>query len=225
MIDKKDKKPERLMQIERFLSKTNVMITLLAVMDLFFFFAGNFVYNSAMKIPMILKDLENPGKYINIGNILPDFEIIGRFKGIYTLLLAFLTIALIIFDLYTAYKIKVAWSEEYFNIGQKGESRWTTNEEIKEQFDEIPDRNIPFEGRGGAIVSRIKDKLYIDRSPVNNLDIGTTRSGKDEMFVYPELDVYSRAMEKTSIIVNDPKLEVIRHQNAHWKKEDIRYTY
>lgn len=207
MIDKKDKKPERLMQIERFLSKTNVMITLLAVMDLFFFFAGNFVYNSAMKIPMILKDLENPGKYINIGNILPDFEIIGRFKGIYTLLLAFLTIALIIFDLYTAYKIKVAWSEEYFNIGQKGESRWTTNEEIKEQFDEIPDRNIPFEGRGGAIVSRIKDKLYIDRSPVNNLDIGTTRSGKDEMFVYPELDVYSRAMEKTSIIVNDPKLE------------------
>ena len=90
------------MQIERFLSKTNVMITLLAVMDLFFFFAGNFVYNSAMKIPMILKDLENPGKYINIGNILPDFEIIGRFKGIYTLLLAFLTIALIIFDLYTA---------------------------------------------------------------------------------------------------------------------------
>lgn len=56
MIDKKDKKPERLMQIERFLSKTNVMITLLAVMDLFFFFAGNFVYNSAMKIPMILKD-------------------------------------------------------------------------------------------------------------------------------------------------------------------------
>ncbi|WP_296965237.1 type IV secretory system conjugative DNA transfer family protein [uncultured Eubacterium sp.] len=207
MIDKKDKKPERLMQIERFLSKTNVIITLLAVMDLFFFFAGNFVYNSAMKIPMILKDLENPGKYINIGNILPDFEIIGRFKGIYTLLLAFLTIALIIFDLYTAYKIKVAWSEEYFNIGQKGESRWTTNEEIKEQFDEIPDRNIPFEGRGGAIVSRIKDKLYIDRSPVNNLDIGTTRSGKDEMFVYPELDVYSRAMEKTSIIVNDPKLE------------------
>ena len=147
MIDKKDKKPERLMQIERFLSKTNVIITLLAVMDLFFFFAGNFVYNSAMKIPMILKDLENPGKYINIGNILPDFEIIGRFKGIYTLLLAFLTIALIIFDLYTAYKIKVAWSEEYFNIGQKGESRWTTNEEIKEQFDEIPDRNIPFEGK------------------------------------------------------------------------------
>lgn len=207
MANKLDKKPERLMQIERFLSQTKVMIILLAVADLFFFFAGHFFYNSIMKLPMILKDLDNPGKYINIWNIFPNLKIISMFKGLYIFLFVILIITLIIFDLYTAYKIKVAWSEEYFNIGQKGTSRWTTNEEIKEQFDEIPDRDVPFEGRGGAIVSRMGDKLYIDRSPVNNLDIGTTRSGKDEMFGYPEIDIYSRAKEKVSIIVNDPKLE------------------
>ena len=207
MANKLDKKPERLMQIERFLSQTKVMIILLAVADLFFFFAGHFFYNSIMKLPMILKDLDNPGKYINIWNIFPNLKIISMFKGLYIFLFVILIITLIIFDLYTAYKIKVAWSEEYFNIGQKGTSRWTTNEEIKEQFDEIPDRDVPFEGRGGAIVSRMGDKLYIDRNPVNNLDIGTTRSGKDEMFGYPEIDIYSRAKEKVSIIVNDPKLE------------------
>ena len=71
MANKLDKKPERLMQIERFLSQTKVMIILLAVADLFFFFAGHFFYNSIMKLPMILKDLDNPGKYINIWNIFP----------------------------------------------------------------------------------------------------------------------------------------------------------
>ena len=72
MANKLDKKPERLMQIERFLSQTKVMIILLAVADLFFFFAGHFFYNSIMKLPMILKDLDNPGKYINIWNIFHD---------------------------------------------------------------------------------------------------------------------------------------------------------
>ena len=77
MANKLDKKPERLMQIERFLSQTKVMIILLAVADLFFFFAGHFFYNSIMKLPMILKDLDNPGKYINIWNIFPNLKIIS----------------------------------------------------------------------------------------------------------------------------------------------------
>lgn len=206
-MKKKDKKPERLMQIERFLSKTKVMAVIIILMDMFFFFAGNFVFNTVVRIPDVLKDLDNPGKYINMSNVLPNFGIISELREIYVFLLVVLIIFLIILDAYTAYRMKVAWSEEYFNIGQKGRGRWTTNEEIKEQFDEIPDRDKPFKGRGGAIVSRMGDRLYIDRSPVNNLDIGTTRSGKDEMFVYPEIDVYSRAGEKSSLIINDPKLE------------------
>lgn len=207
MVNRKGKKPEKVMQIERFLSQTKVMVVLILIMDLFFFFAGNFIFNSVARLPEMLKDLDNPKKYINLSNILPNFRIIGELKEMYVFLLIVMIVALAIFDIYTAYKMKVAWSEEYFNIGQKGTSRWTTDQEIKEQFDEIPDRDVPFDGRGGAIVSRMGDRLYIDRSPVNNLDIGTTRSGKDEMFVYPEIDVYSRADEKSSLIINDPKLE------------------
>lgn len=48
-------------------------------------------------------------------------------------------------------------------------------------------------------------KLCIDDSPVNNLIIGTTRSGKGETFVIPTIDVYSRAENQPSIILNDPK--------------------
>ena len=92
MANKLDKKPERLMQIERFLSQTKVMIILLAVVDLFFFFAGHFFYNSIMKLPMILKDLDNPGKYINIWNIFPNLKIISMFKGLYIFLFVILII-------------------------------------------------------------------------------------------------------------------------------------
>ncbi|PFV40278.1 VirD4-like conjugal transfer protein, CD1115 family, partial [Bacillus thuringiensis] len=44
--------------------------------------------------------------------------------------------------------------------------------------------------------------------PVNNLIIGTTRSGKGETYVFPTIDVYSRAEHKPSLIFNDPKGEL-----------------
>lgn len=110
----------------------------------------------------------------------------------------------------TAYQIRTALSEQNFNAGQKGVARWTTNEEIKKQYREIPDRDKPFPGAGGTIVSRIGEKLYIDDSPTNNLIIGITRSGKGEMFVFPSIDVYSRAEQKTSMVICDPKLELYK---------------
>ncbi|PEZ00787.1 ATPase [Bacillus sp. AFS018417] len=51
-------------------------------------------------------------------------------------------------------------------------------------------------------------RLFIDDSPVNNLIIGTTRSGKGETFVFPTIDVYSRAEHQPSLIFNDPKGEL-----------------
>ena len=62
MVNRKDKKPEKVMQIERFLSQTKVMVVLILIMDLFFFFAGNFIFNSVARLPEMLKDLDNPKK-------------------------------------------------------------------------------------------------------------------------------------------------------------------
>ena len=121
---------------------------------------------------------------------------------------------MLIVDAVTVYQFKVAYSEEQLNQGQKGVSRWTTNEEIKAQYTEIPDRDLPFPGHGGTIVSRIGKKLYIDDSLTNNLIIGITRSGKGEMFVVPSIDVYSRAEEKTSMVITDPKLELFKMSKA-----------
>ena len=59
------------------------------------------------------------------------------------------------------------------------------------------------EGGGGVPIAWNKEKnvIYIDDSPVNNLIIGTTRSGKGETFVVPTIDIYSRATKKPSMII------------------------
>ena len=94
---------------------------------------------------------------------------------------------------------------------EKGSRRWTTIDEIKTQYKEIPDREEEYPGNGGFLISHIGDKAYIDDSPVNNLIIGITRSGKTQRNVIPQVDIYSRAEIQPSIIINDPKLEVARY--------------
>ncbi|MGX9758835.1 VirD4-like conjugal transfer protein, CD1115 family [Clostridioides difficile] len=94
--------------------------------------------------------------------------------------------------------------------GQKGTARFATLEEINTQYRSVPKRDIPFEGLGGIPIARnlVKDEIYIDDSIVNNLIIGMTRSGKGETFILPSLDIYSRAKNKISLVINDPKGEL-----------------
>lgn len=93
----------------------------------------------------------------------------------------------------------------------KGSRRWTTLEELKEQYTGIPDRRAVYEGIGGIPISRYKRTLFIDQSPVNNLIIGTTRSGKGEVFVTSMIDIYSRCKniaDRASLVITDPKGEL-----------------
>ncbi|MEK5085256.1 VirD4-like conjugal transfer protein, CD1115 family [Bacillus sp. FSL H8-0515] len=121
---------------------------------------------------------------------------------------------------------------------EKGSQRFSTEKELREQYRAVPLKTDSYEGGGGVVVSRTqkrfslqdwenfkkvqgmkklsalyslvrkKDYLLIDDGPVNNLIIGTTRSGKGELYVFPTIDVYSRAENKPSIIANDPKGEL-----------------
>ena len=91
---------------------------------------------------------------------------------------------------------------------QKGSARFTTFQELKQQYRDVPDRKETYTGSGGVPVGRYRDRLYIDDSAVNNLVIGTTRSGKGETFVFSTIDLYSRAERQSSMIINDPKGEL-----------------
>lgn len=114
--------------------------------------------------------------------------------------------ALFVYYFVFAYKVRTAFGN--LNVGQKGTSRWTTRKELDEQFVKIDERETEFKGMGGIPIARQGDKLYIDNTNVNNLIIGGTRSGKGQTVIEPMIEIISRAEEKCSMIITDPKMEL-----------------
>lgn len=117
-------------------------------------------------------------------------------------LVSLLTSTLVGFLVYSKINYR---SDENVAYGQKGDSRFTTIEEIIEQYREIPEKTEVFEGYGGVPVSHYKDKYYIDTDTVNTAILGVSRSGKGEMIVVVMIDNLSRAKNQSSMVINDPK--------------------
>lgn len=196
---------KRSMRLNRFFANKRVIISICCIMDIFIFLVINFIFNFICNVPKIIEKANNfelGSSFIDLFSLDYMIHIEKRFWWIYLLFL----ILLIAMNLKLAYNIKISYED--INKDQKGSSRWTTLEEIKEQYREIPEKETVYPGKGGVPVCRYEDKIYIDDSPVNNLIIGITRSGKGEMFVFPMIDIYSRAEEKSSMIIADPKLEL-----------------
>lgn len=198
---------QRALKLERFFAKKSVIIILLFLQDVAMYLLGSYLLNVMLHLGDILKNLQNPKPYLGLHNFIPDFQKNREITLKFSIICWFI---FLILNLYQIYKFRAAFSEEGFNLQQRGSSRWTTPEEIQKQYTKIPDRNKSFSGYGGTIVSRIGKELYIDQSLTNNLIIGITRSGKGEMFVLPTIDVYSRAEKKTSMIIFDPKTELYK---------------
>jgi type IV secretion system protein VirD4 len=113
------------------------------------------------------------------------------------------------------YYVKLAWdirvAHEDINAGLEGTDRWSEREEIKDQYREIPDcgGDEEFTGEGGFPIAPgdNDDTVYIDDSATNNLIVGTTRSGKDQITGNRVIDINSRAKRQASLVILDPKLE------------------
>lgn len=110
------------------------------------------------------------------------------------------------------YNIKLSFSS--LNKGQHGTGEFEKVKEMKKQYKIIPAAKTEYDGHGGVIIAGLNERfrpyrVLIDESPVHTMVIGITRSGKGETFVFPMLDVLSRAKEKPSLVVNDPKGELV----------------
>lgn len=113
-------------------------------------------------------------------------------------------------------------NEKNLVYGQKGDSRFTTIKEIKNEYHEIPESKQNYEGIGGVPVSHYKDKYYIDRDTVNTIALGASRSGKGETFVVPLIDILTRANDKSNMVVNDPKGELYSASKHTLEKRGYR---
>lgn len=99
------------------------------------------------------------------------------------------------------------------NKGQYGTSSFEEVKQLKKQYNIVPATKKEYKGDAGIVISGLKEKhkpyrLLIDNSPSHNLIIGITRSGKGETYVFPTIDVLSRAKNKPSLIINDMKGEL-----------------
>lgn len=185
------------LRTQKLLSNKKFIISVLCVIDMVFVLLWNYLLNALQYLFMYgISEVK--------GNI-------GFYDGEHWFLCyAVLFLFIIVFDAVTAYRIYTSYSEEDINVGQKGKERWTTEEEIIQQYKAVPDRDKNYPGEPGTIISRIGNTLYLDTTKHNNLVYGITRSGKDEMFVFPSIDVYSRAEIKPSMVIADPKIESYR---------------
>lgn len=198
------------MRFNRFLSGPKAMILIISAIDVGLFLLFNYIINVGMNIGAWINDKEHPEKYIGIREILPK---ISEYESAVQYLYIILAIVLIILDIYLIYKIRVSFSEIDINKGQEGTSRWTTIEELKKQCKAIPLTKETYVGAAGMIMAQIKDTTYVNVNPVNRMYIGSTRSGKDQMFVLPEIDANSRAEKmknRPSMMIQDPKLSVYK---------------
>lgn len=214
------KKNEKIkeMKIDRIFGSYKVIIPFVLTIDFIFAMLVNYLANVLVSIPDLLGDMDHPECYLGLRKLLPDISSMKKAPVFFLIIGVIYLIVCTVFSIRQIFRMRVAFASSGFNMGQKGVERWTSNGEIREQYKEIPDRTKPFPGFGGTIISRMGNKLYIDDSVVNNMVIGITRSGKGEIYVLPSIDVYSRAEEKTSLVVTDPKLELYKSSKETLEK-------
>ncbi|NLD50692.1 MAG: type IV secretory system conjugative DNA transfer family protein, partial [Clostridiaceae bacterium] len=211
---------ERLMNLNRLLSSIKSFTLIYIVFAIAIVLIATYMMNIIEQFPSWFKSISvlEGGSEVKVNwNIVQMFQFRLSYKWIYLVILILLLIGYV----KSYYEVQVAYKD--LNVGQKGTARWTTKEEIKQQYRAVPDSKEVFKGGGGIPIARDGNKLYIDDSPVNNLIIGITRSGKGELEVFPEIDIYSRAEKKASMIITDPKLELAAATIPELKRRGYEY--
>src|SRR6478609_1187269 len=219
--------------IKYIVAEKQVHIPLSACFFVLIFLILNFLFNTLRSlIQTTFSDVFDPQPFHLSLSFLWQMNT-GQYAAIYCMmvLIACLLTAKLTYDVRSNFKD--------LNQNQKGSGRFTTRRELQKQYRKVPEKTEHYPGGGGVPISRIttrnlihnwhdyqklkgmdklvkahqlfttRSHLLIDDTPVNNLIIGITRSGKGETFVIPAIDVYSRAEKQPSLILNDPKAELL----------------
>lgn len=193
---------QKLMRLNRILSNRKNVKNMIITMDVLLILIFNYIFNSFRLL------LSGATIFDNVWGIVNFFNPMGFFRWpiLYLLLFAFIAVC----DFWLIYRIRTAFSEENFNVEQKGSSCFTTLEELKEQYRQIDEVEGEYDGLPGMLISTYGGKHFIDDGNTNTYVIGITRAGKDEIFVQPSINDYSRSKQRPSIVTIDIKGESYR---------------
>lgn len=150
-------------------------------------------------LPNMANSLFHTGKKISfIGSLNPFF--LWGFK-------LFFICAMIVFTI--MFRVRIHFRFRSLNTGSEGTSRWAYDEEIDRDY-RLIDIHNSFPGNG-AIPIYWKDdsRVYIDTDAAKHtLIVGKTASGKTQTQIEPTIHLLALAEKKTSMLINDAKLEL-----------------
>ncbi len=189
----------------RLLKKIGIPVLVFLVTFTVLFLGLNFVVNLGVEI---FQKTFGTGSFLETEKINIDKKMFVSFPFIASSIIVYLILLVVSLASSILIVFKFITNFGQLKKDQKGSARFTTFKEIQQQYRDVPDKGERFEGGGGVPIARFKDRLFIDDSPVNNMIIGTTRSGKGETFVFSAIDIYSRAEKQASMVLNDPKGEL-----------------
>ncbi|WP_425445370.1 VirD4-like conjugal transfer protein, CD1115 family [Virgibacillus phasianinus] len=198
------------MSLTERLSNWKVISIVVASIVIVGFFFANFLLHFFQQVLHLLETFARHPEKINFKSFSVDWhylfifqkEWIGFYVGFYVV------VGISVMKL--LYNIKMNYQS--INHGQHGTNEFESVKNMKKQYQIIPASKKEYNGKGGTIIGGLHQgntyHLLIDDAPVHTMVIGITRSGKGETFVVPMMDVQSRAKEKPSMVINDPKGEL-----------------
>ena len=187
------------LRLTQYFASTKFMVLLFILMFIF----ATLITNIAINII----DIMIMGLFQGVS---PNISILILLKPNIKYYYIYIVVYLIFLFAYIRLVFNIRASYKDIKAGQKGTSRFTTMEEIDQQYIKVLDKDEEIEGSGGIPIIRDGDYIYIDDGNTNNIIICITRGGKGEIYVLPMVDIFSRSKEKPSLIFNDPKGELTR---------------
>lgn len=198
----------KLSEVSKNIYKPKLVWTLITIGLILSIFIANFIIGLVVESALFVYDF---GENYEEANFNIDYTEFFHFKP--DLWIGYLAFYIFVFLFIGKIIYSLTMNYSDLNEEQHGSRRFATKEELKKQYQIIPSKDKEYDGDGGVIIGGLHEvgkpyRLLLDPSPVHNIIIGITRSGKGETFVNPMIDALSRAKEKPSIVVNDPKGEL-----------------
>lgn len=192
------------------LSGWRVMGLFIVCITVIGFFAANFLLHFFQQVLLLVEGFATDPEKVNLHTFSVDWHYFFTFQQEWIEFYVGFYILIGISILKLLYNVKMNYQS--INKGQHGTNEFEKVKNLKRQYLSISSKTEVYEGKGGTIIAGLHEgnnyKLLIDDAPVHTMVIGITRSGKGETFVVPMIDVQSRASDKPSMVINDPKGEL-----------------
>lgn len=117
----------------------------------------------------------------------------------------------VVISLLLVMRLDTNWHVKNDNKNIKGRERFMNKKELESLLYSFPEKDMASAEKSGIMLAQQDGRYYVDAETIHSLIIGTTRSGKGQTFVLPMVRHIAMSQAKHSIVVNDPKGEILEN--------------